>query len=90
MDPRELARAASPAADQSLAAAADAPFVQAVGVFDAANGSVREALLGYARGRNDPVGPMGAKEYLVSMDRYCGFVYQSLTGDLIRSMRRRH
>ena len=43
----------------------------------------------YAKGRNDPVGPMGAKEYLVSMDRYCGFVYQSLTGDLLRSMRQR-
>ena len=89
VDPRELARAASPPADQSLPAAADASFVQAVGVFDAANGSVREALLGYAKGRNDPAGPMGAKEYLVSMDRYCGFVYQSLTGDLIRSIRRR-
>jgi len=56
-------------------------------MFDAANGSVREALLAYAKGRNDPAGPMGAKEYLVSMDRYCGFVYQSLTGDLLRSMR---
>ena len=90
VDPRELARAASPPADQSLpGAAADAPFVQAVGVFDAANGSVREALAGYAAGRNDPAGPMAAKEYLLSMDRYCGFVYQSLTGDLLRTMRRR-
>ena len=85
VDPRELARAASPPAEQSLPR--DADFVQAVGMFDAANGSVREALLAYAKGRNDPVGPMGAKEYLVSMDRYCGFVYQSLTGDLLRSMR---
>jgi hypothetical protein len=89
VDPRELARAASPPADQSLPAAADAPFVQAVGVFDAANGSVREALFGYAKGRNDPMGPMGPREYLVSMDRFCGFVYQSLTGDLLRTMRRR-
>ena len=87
VDPRELARAAAPPVEQSLPN--DAEFIQAVGMFDAANGSVREALFGYARGRNDPVGPMGAKEYLVSMDRYCGFVYQSLTGDLLRSMRQR-
>ena len=53
------------------------------------HGSVREALLGYAKGRNDPLGPMGAKEYLVSMDRYCGFVYQSLTGELLRQARLR-
>jgi hypothetical protein len=89
VDPRELARAASPPAEQSLQGSANAPFLQAVGIYDAANGSVREALFAYAAGRNDPAGPMGAREYLVSMDRYCGFVYQSLTGDLIRSMRRR-
>jgi len=87
VDPRELARAASPPAEQSLPQEGD--FLQAVGIFDAANGSVREALFNYAKGRNDPVGPMGAKEYLISMDRYCSFVYQSLTGDLLRSMRRR-
>ena len=87
VDPRELARAASPPAEQSVPR--DGDFLQAVGMFDAANGSVREALFAYAKGRNDPLGPMGAKEYLVSMDRYCGFVYQSLTGDLLRSMRQR-
>jgi hypothetical protein len=87
VDPRELARAASPPAEQSLPQ--DGDFVQAVGMFDAANGSVRDALFGYAKGRNDPLGPMGAKEYRVSMDRYCGFVYQSLTGELLRTMRQR-
>jgi hypothetical protein len=87
VDPRELARAASPPAEQSLPT--DGEFVQAVGMFDAANGSVREALFAYAKGRNDPVGPMGEREYLRSMDRYSGFVYQSLTGDLLRSMRQR-
>jgi hypothetical protein len=87
VDPRDLARAAAPPVEQSIPQ--DGAFVQAVGMFDAANGSVREALFAYARGRNDPAGPMGAREYLVSMDRYCGFVYQSLTGDLLRSMRQR-
>ena len=52
-------------------------------MFDAANGSVRDAVYRYAAGRNDPVGPMGAKEYLASMDRYCGFVYHELIARLI-------
>ena len=89
VDPRELVRRASPPPEQSLPAARDAEFVQAVGMFDAANGTVREALYAYAQGRNDPMGPMGPREYLVNMDRYCGFVYQSLTGDLLRAARRR-
>ena len=67
----------------------DKGFVQAVGVFDAANGSVRDAVNEYARGRNDPVGPMGAREYLSSMDRYCGFAYHALMVDLLKQMDRR-
>ncbi|MBC8108562.1 MAG: hypothetical protein H7Z14_18395, partial [Anaerolineae bacterium] len=84
VDPRELARQAAPSADQSLPAPGSSPaFVQAVGMFDAANGSVREALLRYAAGRNDPVGPMGTKEYLASIDRYNGFVYHELIEQVI-------
>jgi hypothetical protein len=29
------------------------------------------------------MGPLGAKEYFVSMDRYCGFAYHTLIADLI-------
>jgi hypothetical protein len=57
-------------------------------MYDAANGSVREALLVYSQGRNDPVGPLGAKEYLVSMDRFCGFAYRSLAETLLYEMRK--
>ena len=57
-------------------------------MFDAANGSVRSAVEAYSQGRHDPVGPMGWQEYLVSMDRYCGFVYNALTIDLLQSMAR--
>ena len=60
-------------------------LVQVVGMYDAANGSVRAALFHYAEGRNDPLGPFGAKEYLMSMDRYCGFVYHVLILDLLNS-----
>jgi hypothetical protein len=90
VDPRELSRAAAPPADAPLPGPADdAGFVQSVGMFDAANGTVREALAQYARGRNDPVGPLGAKEYLVSMERYCGFVYHELIGELLVAARPR-
>ena len=53
--------------------------------FDAANGTVRDRLAAYAAGRNDPVGPLGHKEYYVKMDRYCGFAYSELIEQLIAS-----
>lgn len=85
LSPREMARQASPAKDQSLPAGTG--ILQVVGMYDAQNGSVRSTLLRYAEGRNDPLGPLGAKEYLVSMDRYCGFVYHVLVADLLNSPR---
>lgn len=85
VDPRELARRASPSPTQELPA--NGSFVQVVGMFDAANGTVRRQLLEYAQGRNDPTGPFGANEYLVSMDRYCGFAYWTLVSELLYSPR---
>jgi hypothetical protein len=59
--------------------------VQAVGMFDAANGTVRDRLKLYAAGRHEPAGPLGEKEYYVSMDRYCGFAYSELIEQLMAS-----
>ena len=87
VDPRELVRRAAPPQDESMPGPGAGEFLQAVGMFDAANGTTRDALLAYASGRNDPLGPMGAKEYLASMDRYCGFVYAQLTADLLTQAR---
>lgn len=91
VDPRELARQATPRPVDPNPPASRIDIVQAVGMFDAANGSVREALNAYVAGRHDPVGPMGPKEYLASMDRYCGFVYHELIGEVLNkaSTRRR-
>lgn len=86
VDPRELARRAAPPEGESVP---QADFLQAVGMFDAANGSTRDALHFYAAGRHDPIGPLGDKEYMVSMDRFCGFAYFSLTRDLIEQLRNR-
>jgi len=85
IDVRELARRASPPPQQSLPPPGQSPqdVVQVVGMFDAANGSIRQQLFQYAEGRNDPQGPLGSKEYFVNMDRYCGFVYHRLIAELI-------
>jgi len=76
-DPRQLQRQAAGDAE-ALPPPTYGGFKQAVAVFDAANGSTRDELSFYASGRNDPAGPLGAKSYLVDMDRYCGFAYFSL------------
>ncbi|HEV2295641.1 MAG TPA: hypothetical protein VGR35_17470 [Tepidisphaeraceae bacterium] len=89
LDPRDLARRATPGQDESLPPAMPQQFLQVVGMFDAANGSVRKAVLNYAKGRNDPVGPYGADEYFVSMDRYSGFVYHVLIAELMNHPRLR-
>jgi hypothetical protein len=89
VDPRELVRRAAPPRDESMPSPRNAEFLQAVGMYDAANGTTRDALLAYASGRHDPVGPMGPKEYLASMDRYCGFVYAELTADLLKQAKAR-
>jgi hypothetical protein len=81
VDPRELSRQAAPELNQSLPATGG--FLQVVGMFDASNGTTREAMWMYAEGRNDPKGPLGPKEYLVNMDRYCGFAYSALIKDLL-------
>jgi hypothetical protein len=83
VDPRALARRGTPAEVDPMPAGGD--VVQVVGMFDAANGSVRDRLQLYATGRHEPLGPLGVKEYLVSMDRYCGFAYSELIEQLIAS-----
>jgi len=83
VDPRELSRSATPREMDPMPAGSD--VIQAVGMFDAANGTVRDRLHLYAAGRHDPMGPLGEKEYYLSMDRYCGFAYSELLEQLIAS-----
>ncbi len=81
VDARRLARAATPGEDQPLPA--HPPFVQVVGMYDSVNGSVHAAVLAYAAGRTDPTEPLGANDYFDDMDRYSGFVYHTLIGQLL-------
>jgi hypothetical protein len=81
IDAHELIRRATPWTSESLPPRPN--FIQVVGMYDAENGTVHEAVLNYAKGRNDPLGPLGAKEYFVNMDRFSGFVYHALILDLL-------
>ena len=81
IDARDLARRATPLETEALPT--NPGFIQVVGMYDAANGSVRDAVLRYAKGRNDPTGPLAANEYFVDMDRYSGFVYHTLIEQMI-------
>jgi hypothetical protein len=83
-DMRALTRQATPGPMESMPRNAD--FLQAAGMFDAANGSVRERLGQFARGRSDPLGPMGEREYVMHMDRFAGFVWHELIGELLAQM----
>ena len=60
-------------------------MIQVVGMYDAQNGSVRNALDRFAEGRNDPTGPYAVKQYFVDMDCYSGFVYHALIAELLQS-----
>jgi hypothetical protein len=81
VDAHDLARQATPLTTEALPANPD--FIQVVGMYDAANGSVRDAVLRFAKGRNDPNGPLGSNEYFVCMDRYSEFVYHTLIEQMI-------
>ncbi|MGA3068036.1 MAG: hypothetical protein ABSF29_14420 [Tepidisphaeraceae bacterium] len=80
IDPHELDRSPT-------VGAMDLPrpqrLVQAVGIFDASSGSVRQSADAYAAGRTDPNGPMGSREVYLDMSRYGGFVYHELIGELL-------
>jgi len=81
VDPRELVRQASPGPAATMPTGGS--FVQVVGMFDAANGSVRQEVLRYAYGRNDPASPFRERLYFVEMNRFCGFVYHNLIAELL-------
>lgn len=84
-DPRQLLRSGSPPPESNLPQVPQ--MLQVVGMFDATNGTVRDALMTYAQGRHEPTGPMGIKEYFASMDRFSGFCYHALLEDLLVLLR---
>ncbi len=84
LDVHDLQRSPTPEGYEPMAAPHQ--LVQAVGIFDAAQGSVRIEALDYSKGRSDPNAPMGERIVFMSMDRYCGFVYHELIADVINQL----
>jgi hypothetical protein len=82
VDPRELERSPT-VANQPLPMQRPQRLMQAVGMFDSADGTIRREAEAYSVGRSDPNGPMAPNEVYLSMDRYCGFVYHQLIAELI-------
>ena len=80
-DPQQMLRAATPGPETVLPR--DSEFTQVVGMYDSANGSIRQAVQAFARGRHEPAGPMGEREYFANMDRFCGIAYYQLTESLL-------
>jgi hypothetical protein len=84
VDPRELARQAAPTKVATMPASVG-DVVQAAGMFDATNGTVRDRVHLYAVGRWDPKAPLEEREYYMVMDRYCGFAYSELIEQILVS-----
>ena len=61
-------------------------FLQEAAMFDASHGTTRRSALYYADGRSDPHGAAASDEIFISMDRYSGFVYHELLGDVMHAI----
>jgi hypothetical protein len=80
------------ALDQAATAAPADPMTphwlfQAVGMYDASDGTVRDRVDAYTKGRLDPNSPFYGREVYVNMDRYCSFVYHELITQLLDELR---
>lgn len=84
LDPRELER--SPTAITLPVIEEPKDMAQVVEMYDASDGTVRDEVGKYAKGRSDPNGPLGVDEITVSMDRYCAFGYHELLSELLGNL----
>jgi hypothetical protein len=80
LDTHALDRAATPGPAEPMT---PRWLMQAVGMFDASDGTVQDRVDAYVKGRIDPNGPFGKREIFDSMDRYCSFVYHELIVQLL-------
>lgn len=82
VDPHELERSPTTVAmPQAMPEAKN--MAQVVEIYDASDGTVRDAVKRYAQGRTDPNGVLGTDEITLSMDRYCAFGYHELLNELL-------
>jgi hypothetical protein len=85
VDPRALERSPTPIALPVIEQPTD--MAQVVEIYDASDGTIRDKVDKYAKGRTDPNGPLGVDEITVSMDRFCAFGYHDLLGELLDDLK---
>jgi hypothetical protein len=86
IDPRKLEQAPTVSAIPIPAIPESHDMTQVVEMYDAADGTTRDAVKDYAQGRTDPNGPMGINEVTEEMDRYCAFGYHELLAELLGNL----
>jgi hypothetical protein len=84
IDPRALERAATTTALPKMPETHN--MAQVVEIYDAADGTVRDEVNAYAKGRTDPNGPLGPSEITLVMDRFCAFGYHELLDELLDNL----
>ena len=84
LDTHQLERSPTTGPMPSMPEAKD--MAQVVDIYDAADGTVRDRVDAYSKGRTDPNGPLGPREITVSMDRYCAFGYHELLEELLQGL----
>ncbi len=81
VDPHALERSPTASALPPMPAAKN--MTQVVDLYDDSDGTVRDRVAAYAKGRTDPNGPLSATEITMTMDRYCGFAYHELLATML-------
>ena len=61
-------------------------MTQVVGLYDSSDGTVRDRVAAYAKGRTDPNGPLGITAITVTMDHYCAFGYHELLVNMMGNL----
>jgi hypothetical protein len=84
IDPRQLERSATTVPLPKMPQTHN--MAQVVELYDAADGTVRDQVTAYSKGRTDPNGPLGSQEIIMSMDRYCAFGYHELLNELLGNL----
>lgn len=84
LDPRMLERSGTAVAIPDMPETHN--MAQVVEIYDSSDGTVRDRVFAYSKGRIDPNGPLGVSEITQDMDRYCAFGYHELLSELIGNL----
>jgi hypothetical protein len=84
IDPRALERSPTTSGLPPMPVAKD--MTQVVDLYDDSDGTVRDRVAAYSKGRTDPNSTISANEITMTMDRYCGFAYHELLTTMLTNI----